>query len=451
MRFKPRRIYYGWWVAAAASSIEFANAATAIGILTIFVNPMSQEFGWNRTEVAGATSLGAVLGAVLAPFSGRLVDRFGARVILAVGGLVVVAGCLYLSTAQALLGFYAAFTLIRIADQGLIKIGASVTAGKWFLRYRGRATGLVFFASSSGIIVMAPIVQLVITHWDWRAAWVVLAGVMLCVGVIPSALIIRRQPEDLGLTIDGASAEGNAAEGNAAEGNAAEGNAAEGNAKVGETTGTLSNDGSSTDLSGQDRDERDWPLSEVIRTPAFWLILASLFLVSTATSGIGLHLVPHLTQQGLTPAAAVGAISVMSIAGAVSALAAGVLAERASPKLLLILVYLLGAVSMWVLIQADTLPETYLFAVLQGVVGSGVNTLAPLMWANYYGRRTLGSIFGLSRAAQVMGFAVGPLASAIVFDQTGSYRGAFVALSLVALIASVLLAASRRPAIDELA
>ena len=431
MRFKPRRIYYGWWVAAAASSIEFANAATAIGILTIFVNPMSQEFGWNRTEVAGATSLGAVLGAVLAPFSGRLVDRFGARVILAVGGLVVVVGCLYLSTAQALLGFYAAFTLIRIADQGLIKIGASVTAGKWFLRYRGRATGLVFFASSGGIIVMAPIVQLVITHWDWRAAWVVLAGVMLCVGVIPSALIIRRQPEDLGLTIDGASTEGNAT--------------------VGETTDALSNDVSGTDLYRQDRDERDWPLSEVIRTPAFWLILASLFLVSTATSGIGLHLVPHLTQQGLTTAAAVGAISVMSIAGAVSALAAGVLAERASPKLLLILVYLLGAVSMWVLIQADTVSETYLFAVLQGVVGSGVNTLAPLMWANYYGRRTLGSIFGLSRAAQVMGFAVGPLASAIVFDQTGSYRGAFVALSLVALIASVLLTAARRPAVEELA
>ncbi len=252
MRLRPRRFYYGWWVAAAASSIEFANAATAIGILTVFVLPMSQEFGWNRTEVAGATSLGAVLGATLAPFSGRLVDRFGARVILVAGGLVVVLGCLYLSTAQALLGFYAAFTMIRIADQGLIKIGASVTAGKWFLRYRGRATGLVFFASSGGIIVMAPIVQLVITHWDWRAAWVVLAGVMFFVGVIPSALIIRRQPEDLGLTIDGGT-------------------------PVGE----------STDPTRQDRDEREWPLSEVTRTPAFWLILTSLFLVSTATSGIG--------------------------------------------------------------------------------------------------------------------------------------------------------------------
>ena len=412
MKVLPKRFYYGWWVAAAASGIEFANAATAIGILTVFVIPMSQEFGWNRTEVAGATSLGAVLGAALAPFSGRLVDRAGSRLILVAGGLVVVLGCIYLSTAQALVGFYVAFTLIRIADQGLIKIGASVTAGKWFLRYRGRATGLVFLGGSGGMIVMAPVVQLVITQWDWRAAWVVLAGVMLCVGVIPSALIIRRQPEDLGLLIDGAPGQATSADG--------------------------------PDLQ---RDEQQFPLGEVIRTPAFWLILVSLFLVSTATSGIGLHLVPHLTQQGLTPGAAVGAVSVMSISGALAALAMGIVAERVSTTLLMTLAYLLGAVSMWVLIWADTLPEAYLFAVLQGVVGSGVNTLAPIMWAGYYGRRTLGSIFGLSRAAQVVGFAVGPLGSAVVFDRTGTYQGAFLTLSLIAVAASLLLLTARRPAV----
>ena len=329
-------------VAGAASGIQFANAATAIGILTVFVIPMSQEFGWNRTEVAGATSLGAVLGATLAPFSGRMVDRFGARMILAAGGSVVVLGCLYLSTAQALLGFYVAFTMIRIADQGLIQIGASVSVGKWFLRHRGRAVGLVFFGASGGIIVMAPMVQLVIAYWDWRAAWVALAGVMFCVGVIPSALIIRRQPEDLGLVIDG-----------------------------------VSGQAQSADRHELRRDEQQSPLSEVIRTPAFWIILASLFLASVAISGIGLHMVPHLTQQGLTPAAAVGAVSVMSIAGAVAALVSGVLAEIASARRLLILVYLLGAVSMWTLIHADTLPETYLFAVLQGLLGSGVNYPGP--------------------------------------------------------------------------
>ena len=393
--------------------MEFANAATAIGVLTVFVVPMSEEFGWNRTEIAGATSLGAVLGAALAPASGRLVDLFGARLILVVGGSVVVLGCLYLSITHTLMGFYAAFTMIRIADQGLIKIGASVTAGKWFLRYRGRAVGLVFFGGSAGIIVMAPVVQAVITYWDWRVAWVVLAGVMGCVGVIPCALIIRRQPEDIGLAVDGIS--------------------------------TGEQDQDTGDGQGPRTDEQQFPLSLVLRTPAFWLILAALFLSSTTTAGIGLHLVPHLTHQGLTPTAAVGAVSVMSISGAVSALASGVVAEKASAKLMMVSLNLLGAVSMWVLTLADTLPEAYLFAVIQGLVGSGINTLAPIMWANYYGRKTLGSIFGISRSAQVVGFAVGPLASAAVFDRTGTYRAAFLSLIIVALVASLLMAAAKRP------
>ncbi len=403
------RVYYGWWVVAAASSMSFANAATAISILTVFVVPMSQEFGWNRTEVAGATSLGAVLGAGLAPFTGRAVDRFGARVTLVAGGLIVMAGCLYLATAQALAGFYAAFTAVRIADQGLIQVSAAVTAGKWFARYRGRATGVVMLGNAGGVIVMAPLVQLVISAWDWRAAWIMLAGVMLVVGALPALVLVRRQPEDLGLRVDG---------------------------------DEISSLSASSEEPGLDPDVG---LSTILRTPSFWMILVSLFLVATATSGIGLHLVPHLTQQGLSAGAAVAAISVMSISGALAALACGLLAERVAPKLLLVANYLLAAASMWVLTAADNLPETYLFAVMQGIVGAGINTLAPILWAHYYGRGSLGGIFGVSRAAQVVGFAAGPLASAVVYDRTGSYQGAFLALAGVALVATVLLTVARRP------
>ena len=237
---------------------------------------------------------------------------------------------------------------------------------------------------------------------------------MCCAGVIPCALIVRRQPEDVGLVIDGISSQERS---HAAD-----------------------------DGPGFQRDEQRLPLAWVIRTPTFWLILVSLFLSSTTTSGIGLHLVPHLTHQGLTPAAAVGAVSVMSISGAMAALACGVMAERISAKLLMVSLSLLGAVSMWVLTLADTLPEAYLFAVIHGMVGSGINTLAPIMWANYYGRKTLGSIFGISRSAQVVGFAVGPLGSAAVFDSTGTYRTAFLSLALVALVASLLMATAKRPA-----
>ena len=106
MKLLNRRIYYGWWVVGAAAGAQFGNAATAINILTIFILPMSSEFGWSRTGVAAATSLGAILGAVVAPFSGRLIDRIGSRVILTFGSFLVVCSCLGLASVGSLAGFY---------------------------------------------------------------------------------------------------------------------------------------------------------------------------------------------------------------------------------------------------------------------------------------------------------------------------------------------------------
>ena len=329
----------------------------------------------------------------------------GSRALLTLGGLAVVLACGYLALAQTLAGFYAAFTVARIADQGLIKIGTAPTIGKWFSRYRGRATGIVFFSEAAGMTLMAPLVQM----------------------VIPCAWLIRRQPEDLGLLPDGAPAS-----------HSASGPASCEQVSRAQESGTRI-EGSSTEQL------RPPPMVDIIRAPSFWLVLVFLFLVSTATSGVGLHLVPHLIQQGLRPLQAVGAISIMSIAGAVGALLLGFLAERLPTRYLLAAVYLLGAISMMVLINADDLPKPYVFAIIQGITGSGVNTLAPLLWASYYGRASLGSIFGISRAAQVAGFAVGPLASGIVYDATGSYQKAFSYFALLALVSSALILAARPP------
>jgi MFS family permease len=414
-----KRFYYGWLVVAAAGGAEFANAASAISVLTVFVNPMTQEFGWSRTQISGATSIGAILGAAVAPFTGQLVDRIGSRVLLAAGCIVVGLACVYLSAVHTLLGFYLAFSLSRMADQGAIKIAAAPAVGKWFLRYRGRAIALVFSAASVGIIVLAPVVQQVIDAWGWRAAWLVLAAVMFGLGVIPSALLVRRQPEDLGLAVDGWP-QGVAGARPRLVGVPLPPNAA--------------NDG-----------EPRWSLKEAAGTPTFWLVLVSLFAVSFASSGVGLHLVPHLTQQGLSSRQAVGAISVLSASGAVGALALGFLADRFPVRVMMGLVYLLGAASVTVLTLADTVAETYLFAVLHGIASSGVNVLAPTLLASYYGRWSLGSLHGVSRAFQVTGFALGPLLAGLVYDATGSYRSAFVYFALVAVASALLMFLSRRP------
>ena len=269
MKLRPGSLYYGWVVAGASGSIGLANAASAISILTIFVVPMSEEFGWGRTEIAGATTLGAILGAALAPFIGRLVDRFGSRLTLVISGGVIALGCVYLSLMQTLTGFYVAFTVSRIADQGGVKIGTSVAAGKWFQRYRGRATGLVFLVETVGVIVLAPLTQLVIGQWGWRSAWLMLAGLMFVLGVIPCALWVRRQPEDMGLSVDGGPVPA-----------------------AGDGDGAGSGQGDVVEM------EPSLTLGEAARTRVFWVALVSLFLGSNAMAGPGLHLVPYLTERG---------------------------------------------------------------------------------------------------------------------------------------------------------
>lgn len=410
---RSRPLYYGWIVTAATGSIGFANAATAISILTIFVVPISEEFGWGRAEIAGATTLGAILGASLAPFVGRLVDRFGSRIILVVGGTIIGLACIYLSVMQTLIGFYLAFTTARVADQGGVKIGTSVTTGKWFQRYRGRATGLVFFVETIGVITLAPLTHLVISQWGWRPAWLTLAGLMFLLGVLPCALWVRRQPEDMGLEVDGGRGPENAGR------------------------------GGPSSSSGAVPHESSFTLKEAARTWGYWMAVTSLFIGSIATSGVGLHLVPYLTEQGISAAAAVTAISVMATSGAAGALLAGAAGDRLSPRWVIVALNLVGAAALGLLVGTDTLPETYAFVVLLGLASTGINTLAPIMWARYYGRQSLGSIQGVGRAAQVMGFAIGPLASGIAHDATGSYRAAFIVMTGLALLAAALMAASR--------
>ena len=410
MRLWPKSLYYGWVVAGASGSIGFANAASAISILTIFVVPMSEEFGWGRTEIAGATTLGAILGAALAPFIGRLVDRFGSRLTLVIGGGVIALGCVYLSLMQTLTGFYVAFTISRIADQGGVKIGTSVAAGKWFQRYRGRATGLVFLLETVGVIVLAPLTQLVIGQWGWRSAWLMLAAVMLALGMIPCALWVRRQPEDMGLAVDG---------------------------------GRVSDSGGVVPGPGDADADQSLTLRDAARTRVFWVALVSLFLGSNAMAGPGLHLVPYLTERGLSATAAVGAISVMATAGAAGAIGSGIAADRVSPRWLMVGLYLLGTAALVLLVRTDTLVETYAVVILMGLIGTGVNTLAPLMWAANYGRGSLGAIHGVGRASQVLGFAFGPLVAGIAYDRTDTYREVFLIMAAVALVAAVLMAAAR--------
>ena len=411
MRLLGGKIYYGWLALAAISGINFANSVTSIGMLTVFVLPMSDEFGWNRTQISGATSVGAILGAVAAPVMGSVSDRIGARAILSIGGLMVVVAMVYLSLMQTLLGFYFAFGMARLSDQGFVQSVSPPAVANWFLKYRGRAMAGLFFATSTGGIILPLLAQTVIQDWGWREAWGVMAVVMAVVGVTPVALIVRRQPEAIGLQIDGRKT-------------------AEASAATMKTRVTY---------------EQLWTVSEALRTPTYWLILAAVFTTGIGSTGIGLHMVPYLVQQGIGSTAAVGSVSFSFLASAVGNLWWGTLSEKFSPRLLLAAIYLIRAASVALLLVTDTMLETYAFAFLRGFSEGGVAAVGAILLAEYFGRRNLGAIYGTNRAVLVTGFAIGPIIAGAAYDINNSYGLAFASFLGLMLVGAVFVALARSP------
>ncbi|GIX48166.1 MAG: MFS transporter [Candidatus Tectimicrobiota bacterium] len=404
-----RRLYYGWLVLAALAGINFANGSTAIGVLTVFVLPLTQAFGWSRTQIALATSLGALSGALAAPLVGRLTDRYGARWPLTLGGLLAALALFALARMQALWQFYLAFGLARFADQGCIQNPSPPVVARWFHRYRGRAMALLSFATAAGGVLLPPLAHVLITHWHWRTAWAVLGGLMLGCGVLPCAFLVRRQPQDLGLPLDGLAPA----------------------------------PGASAATAGPPGPAIPWRAA--LCTLTFWCLLAAAFVAGVAATGVALHLVPYLQQQGLAAAAAVSAVSLHFLAAGLSALAWGVAVERFSSQRLLVLAFALRSASLALLLAADTPLLATLFALVQGSAEGGRQTLTALLLADYYGRQHLGTLYGLLRAVQTAGFALGPLLAGATFDLTQSYRGAFAAFLALTLGGTLLVALARPP------
>jgi OFA family oxalate/formate antiporter-like MFS transporter len=415
----PRRIYYGWFVLAAVGGINFANSATAIGVLTVFIIPFTEDFGWSRTQISAVTSVGAVLGAIAAPFTGRLTDKVGARLPLTVGGLVIALATLGLANMQSLQAFAVAFGMARLADQACVQAPSPPAVAKWFQRYRGRALAVLFFANSAGGVVLPLLVQVVIQVWHWRTAWAMLGIVMLLMGVIPCAWLVRRQPEDLGLPLDGVPPPLPGGEDQASP------NAVRRDAPV--------------------KEGASWRLGEALTSLTFWLLLGAVFLFGVASTGVALHLVPYLVQQGIAPTAAVGVVSTGFLSSAMATMLWGFLADRCSSRILLAVAYATKAASLAVLVVAGTIPLAYLYAVLQGCAEAGQRTLFAVVLASYYGRQHLGAIYGSHRAMQVGGFALGPLISGATFDVTQTYRRAFIAFLLLSVVGVALVALAKRP------
>ena len=176
--------FYGWVVLGCAACAGFARQGPAVATLTIFVVPMTTEFGWSSSEMSGAVALGGILAAVTSPMLGPLVDRHGARVMLCSAVLITGMAALLLSQTSSLLMFYLFFCVARMNFAGPFDLGIYGAVNSWFIRRRPIANSMVTAALMIGLTSMPLIAHFAMEKGGWRAGWIAVGMTVLLVGFL---------------------------------------------------------------------------------------------------------------------------------------------------------------------------------------------------------------------------------------------------------------------------
>ncbi len=403
--------YYGWVVAGASGTAVFARMAPAITTLTVFIYPMSQELGWSRTLIAGAVSAGALSSMALSPAIGWAIDRFGARPVLVAGVATVGASMLSLAWATLPATFYVAYAAARVVFHTAAPIGAGTVTSRWFIRMLGRAIGVIFLFGAIGGVVFTMLAALMIDNFGLSAAWISLGGVTLAVALLPNLLLVVERPEDLGLRPDGGS-------------------------------------GREAPASPPDSraDADSWETRQAVRTAAFWILVVMGFSTFFVHAGVNVHIAAYLRDQGLSLTNAAAVVTASWVVSALGSVGWGWLMERVAARVMYSAMMALLATSVLLLFLVSNIAGAFAAAALIGLVAAGGNIIPAVVYADYFGRNSLGKIRGIGEIGVLAGQSTGPLLAGLAFDLRGSYTLIFIAYAAIAAAGSLLVLNARQPA-----
>jgi sugar phosphate permease len=403
--------FYGWSILfAAGSSMVVRNAAASL-TLAVFIFPMSEDLGWSRTLIAGAASFGGLMAMVASPITGWALDRYGARVILTASVIALGFSTMSLAWATAPVAFYLAYGAGRVLFASPLNIGCSVIVSRWFVRKRGRATGILFMSHSLGMITFPLLAGVMISYRGWQDAWTVMGLLVFVLALGPVSMLVRQSPESVGLLPDGDEPD---------------------QLEEGETSSPAT-------------EEVSWTLREAMRTPTLWLLAISTGFLYLLQSGTNIHQAAFFLDQGLGVGVSAASIIMNAIFTGLGSLFWGWVVDRVPVRYTYAGVALMMSGALVMFTMADTAIEALVVAAIFGTAVGGILVVPVVAYANYFGRGSLSTIRGVTEPLVSLGQAIGGLFSGIVYDVTGSYRDAFIVLAIVGAATIALLLSTRAP------
>ncbi|WP_024506958.1 MFS transporter [Bradyrhizobium sp. ARR65] len=401
--FRPR-IFYGWFVVAAAFAVTFIGFGCAY-TFSAFLEQLEHDFGASRGSVSLVFSLAGFLYFGLGIVSGPLADRFGSRPLAIAGMVLIGLGLALASAAQSLAEVYAAYGLGVGLGVGCAYVPAIGAVQRWFVRRRGFASGLAVSGIGVGTLAMPPLASLLIAGIGWRGAYLALGLLALVLGSA-MALLLENDPQRRGLHPDGDDLPMQAERSPAA------------GAAVG----------------------------EAIRSPRFVSLYAACLICSFGVFVPFVHLVPFARDHGITASSAALLLSVIGVGSTAGRFLLGGLADRMGRERSLLLMFTGMAVALVIWAASSDVGALAAFAFVYGVFYGGWVAVLPAVVMDYFGGRNVSGIIGVLYTSVAFGTLIGPSAAGFAFDLSHSYELPIIASAATNIVAAAIVALTSRSA-----
>ena len=383
-----------------ATLAAFCSGPGQSFVFSVFVDPILADTGLSRVYLSTLYAFGTGVSAVMVVVVAWLVDRFGARLMLAGIALGLGVACFGMSAAAGPVALFFGFAAMRALGQGSLPVTANILTAQWFVERRGRAMAVVVLGLAASNALLPPLTQSLIETFDWRTAYVIL-GVAIWVLLIPtSILIVRNRPEAVGLHPDGSSV------------------------PIQEPGG---------------EDERERGSWEAVSSLNFWLLAVPLAAIPFAVTALVFHQISILGEQGISATAAAGVFVPFAAASAAATAFSGFLIERLGPRqpLYVSMALLLAAVLGLQLVGSPL--TAILYALVLGAGAGFQGVVAGVVWAHYYGRRGLGKVQGPATMVMIAAAALAPLPLAALRTFSGDYAFGLAVMAAVPILCTIML------------
>ena len=397
MRLQYQGLYFGWIIVA----IAFIIRVFGIGVRSsfgVFLLPLEQEFATGRASISLTASIALFVIAFSQPFIGRLVDALGAKRLLAMGAILIAVSQFLLSTARSPLEIYVYMGLIGGLGFGTVtSVPGAILITNWFFRRRGFALSLATSGIGIGLPVLAVPASLITLASGWRTGYLFLGGITLAI-LLPVMLLIREKPSQLDPREMGPS-------------------------------------GSGADITSE---ERSTPLRTVFRTRPFWLLMSTYTVCGFTVTILDVHLVPIAVEAGVSQIVAAGALGTLGIFMGAGLIASGFAADKVGKKRMLMMSYSVRGVALLGLLSVRDPVSLYVVVAVFGIVELSTVPATTILCREFYGARSMGTVYGLVYFGHQVGSAVSSYVAGFIRDLTGSYAQIIIIAASLAFVAGAL-------------